>query len=91
MSISFIRIPRCADDFPKANFIYQNYQQASEKISIDGNLLAALSVHLKTTNTDYEHYLEEERQYLKVLQVEPEMVQTTAEYMELLIRLDSLQ
>ncbi|KAF9470952.1 hypothetical protein BDN70DRAFT_909448 [Pholiota conissans] len=55
-----------------ANFIYQNYRQALEKIQNDGEVLASLSVRLNTTNADYEHYLDEERQYLKALQVEPE-------------------
>jgi hypothetical protein len=54
-------------------------------------VLAALSVRLRTTNVDYERYLEEERQYLKSLQVEPETVQITADYMELLVKLDSLK
>ncbi|KAF9472022.1 hypothetical protein BDN70DRAFT_909241 [Pholiota conissans] len=44
-----------------ANFIYQNYRQALEKISVDGKSLADLSVRLKVTNADYERYLEEER------------------------------
>ncbi len=53
-------------------------------------MLASLSIRLKTTNADYERYLEEERQYLKDLQAEPEAVQVTSEYMDLLDKLDSL-
>lgn len=73
------------------NFIYQNYRQALEKIQIDGESLAALSVRLKTTNTDYERYLQEERQYLKGLRTEPEEILFTVEYMELLTKLKELR
>lgn len=77
--------------FILANFIFQNYRQALEKIRIDGSVLAELSVRLKTTNTDYERYLTEERIYLKSLKTEPEAVQTTIDYVELLAKLDNLQ
>lgn len=73
-----------------ANFIYQNYRQALERIRIDGALLANLSVRLKTSNADYEHYLEEERKYLNDLQVEPEEYQFSADYLDLLLKLDTL-
>lgn len=91
VSACVLVIKKNCSDFSEANFIYQNYRQALEKIQTDGRLLAALSVCLKTTNADYERYLEEERYYLKLLQVEPDTVQTTADYMELLVKLDSLQ
>ena len=73
-----------------ANFIYQNYRQALEKIQIDGVLLANLSVRLGTSNNDYERYLEEERKYLNDLQVEPEEYQFSADYLDLLMKLDTL-
>lgn len=73
-----------------ANFIYQNYRQALEKIQIDGVLLANLSVRLKTSNPDYERYLEDERKYLNDLQVEPEEYQFSADYLDLLLKLDTL-
>ncbi|KAF8185649.1 hypothetical protein BJ912DRAFT_797325, partial [Pholiota molesta] len=54
------------------NFIFQNYRQALEKIATDSRQLAALSERLKTTDADYEQYLQDEREHLLTLKSEPE-------------------
>ncbi|KAJ3499863.1 hypothetical protein NLJ89_g10044 [Agrocybe chaxingu] len=73
------------------NFIYQKYRQALEKISIETPHLAALSIKRGLTGADYERFLESERKYLAELCEEPESVQDTADYMELLFDLDKLK
>ena len=73
------------------NFIYQNYQQALERIEIDTTRLATLSTKLGVSGDDYEHYLELERAYLAGLQAEPENVKATADYMEQLFELENLK
>ncbi|KAF9486113.1 hypothetical protein BDN70DRAFT_235965 [Pholiota conissans] len=66
------------------NFIYQNYRQALEKIASDSQHLAALEQRLHTTEADYEHYLQAERDHLMSLKTEPKEVQEAVDYMELL-------
>jgi len=50
----------------------------------DGEKLAALSRKLGTCATDYESDLRAERDYLQALKTEPESVQATVNYMEVL-------
>ncbi|KAJ7281719.1 hypothetical protein C8J57DRAFT_1056560 [Mycena rebaudengoi] len=45
------------------NFIFQNYRQAIEKISINTQQLEELERTLKTGATDYEKFLNDEKQY----------------------------
>lgn len=69
------------------NFIYQNYRQALEKISIDSVKLGVLSTKLRVTSEDYEGYLMSEREYLQNLRTEPPEVGQTVDYMEHLSKL----
>ena len=50
----------------------------------DSEKLAALSQKLGTSTTDYESDLRAERDYLQALKTEPESVQATVNYMEVL-------
>jgi len=68
----------------QGNFILQNYRQALDKIATDGAKLAVLSQKLGTSATDYESDLKAERDYLQALKTEPESVQATVNYMEVL-------
>ncbi|KAJ7435348.1 hypothetical protein B0H11DRAFT_2257308 [Mycena galericulata] len=69
------------------NFIYQNYRQALEKISMNRGQLDVLEQRLHTTGSDYEADLRHEQEYFKSLQSEPPEVSHTVEYMELLLKL----
>ncbi|KAF8164965.1 hypothetical protein B0H34DRAFT_687229 [Crassisporium funariophilum] len=73
------------------NFIFQNYHQALDKIETDSQQLAALSLRLKTTDADYETYLQAERDHLQSLKAEPEHVQQAVDYMELLAKVRELK
>ncbi|KAJ7776646.1 hypothetical protein DFH07DRAFT_731774 [Mycena maculata] len=53
------------------NFIYQNYRQAIEKISLNRSYLDALEQRLHTTDKDYEDALLAEQKYFKDLRSEP--------------------
>ncbi|KAJ6583134.1 hypothetical protein DFH09DRAFT_912060 [Mycena vulgaris] len=53
------------------NFIYRNYRQALEKISINRGQLHVLEQRLKTTAQDYEAVLLSEQEYFKSLRSEP--------------------
>jgi len=66
------------------NFIFQNYRQALEKIASSAPQLAALAAKLRTTDADYEAYLNAERAHLQALKSEPETVQRAVDYMEIL-------
>ena len=74
-----------------ANFIFQNYRQALEKIQIDGEHLAILAAKLGTTPADYELYLTQEREYLKNLRVEAPEVVHAADYIDHLTKLFRLK
>jgi hypothetical protein len=74
-----------------ANFIFQNYQQALERIKTSSESLALLAAKLGTTSKDYEAYLQSEREYLQGLRIEPIEIVEKAEYMELLTKLFRLQ
>ncbi|KDR71991.1 hypothetical protein GALMADRAFT_74411 [Galerina marginata CBS 339.88] len=73
------------------NFILQNYRQALDKIATESQQLAALAAQLKTTNADYEAYLQAECEHLQSLKSEPAQVQQAVDYMELLARVRELQ
>ena len=70
----------------KGNFILQNYRQALDKIQTDGAKLAALSRKLGTSVADYKGDLIAEHDYLQALKTEPESVQATVDYMEVLMK-----
>ncbi|KAJ7740452.1 hypothetical protein DFH07DRAFT_751622 [Mycena maculata] len=53
------------------NFIYQNYRQAIEKISLNRIYLNVLEQRLHTTDQDYEDALLAEQKYFKDLRSEP--------------------
>ncbi|KAJ7438546.1 hypothetical protein B0H11DRAFT_1935169 [Mycena galericulata] len=69
------------------NFIFQNYRQALEKISMNRGQLDVLERRLGTTASDYEADLVSEQNYFKGLRSEPSEVAETVEYMELLMKL----
>ncbi|KAJ6485506.1 hypothetical protein DFH09DRAFT_1339787 [Mycena vulgaris] len=69
------------------NFIFQNYRQAVEKITANSLKLRILEDELHTTAADYERDLNDERAHLESLLREPPEVQTTADYIELLNKL----
>ncbi|KAJ7784896.1 hypothetical protein DFH07DRAFT_947968 [Mycena maculata] len=69
------------------NFIYQNYRQALEKISLNRTYLDALEQRLHTTDKDYEEALLAEQKYFKDLRSEPADVTETVDYIELLLKL----
>ena len=70
------------------NFIFQNYRQALEKIASSIPQLAALESKLKTTDADYEGYLNAKRAHLQALKTEPEGVQRAIDYMEILSKVE---
>ncbi|KAJ7733222.1 hypothetical protein DFH07DRAFT_723123, partial [Mycena maculata] len=65
------------------NFIYQNYRQAIEKISLNRTHLNVLEQRLHTTDQDYEDALIAEQKYFKDLRSEPADVAHTVDYIEL--------
>ncbi|KAJ7503997.1 hypothetical protein B0H11DRAFT_1680896, partial [Mycena galericulata] len=69
------------------NFIFQNYRQALEKISMNRGPLDVLERRLGTTDADYEADLVCEQNYFKGLRSEPSEVAETVEYMQLLMKL----
>ncbi|KAJ6535248.1 hypothetical protein DFH09DRAFT_1404689 [Mycena vulgaris] len=69
------------------NFIFQNYRQALEKISMNTQQLESLERTLKTCTEDYEKFLEDEKQYFIARKSEPPEVANTLAYMDLLIKL----
>ncbi|KAJ7764195.1 hypothetical protein DFH07DRAFT_867309 [Mycena maculata] len=69
------------------NFIYQNYRQAIEKISLNRSYLNALEQRLHTTDKDYEDALLAEQKYFKDLRSEPVDVADMVDYIELLLKL----
>ncbi|KAF8336202.1 hypothetical protein F5887DRAFT_1247567 [Amanita rubescens] len=71
-----------------ADFIYQNYRQALETITSSTVELRLLETRLKTTSSDYEKYICEEREYLKSLKKERPEVNMAAEYLVLLKKLE---
>ncbi|KAJ6568722.1 hypothetical protein B0H19DRAFT_1065531 [Mycena capillaripes] len=73
------------------NFIFQNYRQALEKISMNTQQLENLERTLKTRPDDYERFLEEERQYFISRKSEPPEVTQTVQYMDLLLKLRNAQ
>ena len=73
--------------FHSGNFIYQNYQQALDKIATESQQLAALSAKLKTTPADYEGYIQAECEHLQSLKEEPVEVQRSIDYLEVLLKL----
>ncbi|PPQ93691.1 hypothetical protein CVT25_001399 [Psilocybe cyanescens] len=73
------------------NFIFQNYHQALNRIASDIPQLAALSVKLKTTGTDYKAYLQAECEHLQALRSEPEMVQKAMDYLKLLTKTEGFK
>jgi hypothetical protein len=77
--------------FSTGNFIFQNYRQAIEKISINTQQLEELERTLKTGATDYEKFLNDEKQYFVDRKSEPPEIALTMEYMDLLIKLRNTQ
>jgi KDZ transposase-like protein len=73
------------------NFIFQNYRQALDKIETESHQLTALAARLKTTDIDYENYLNTEREHLQSLKSEPAEVQQAVDYMELLAKVQELK
>jgi hypothetical protein len=64
------------------NFIYQNYRQALEKITLNREQLAELERTLGTTAEDYEKDHLAEVNYFESLRSEPKEIQQTADYMD---------
>ncbi|KAJ7843840.1 hypothetical protein B0H13DRAFT_2239265 [Mycena leptocephala] len=71
------------------NFIYQNYRQALEKISLNSVQPAVLELDLGTTSADYEQDHLTEIKYFQDLRSEPSEIKQTADYMDLLHKLSS--
>ncbi|KAJ7889571.1 hypothetical protein B0H14DRAFT_2336709, partial [Mycena olivaceomarginata] len=65
------------------NFIFQNYRQAVEKITLNSVKLQALEEQLKTTAADYAQDLKDEARHLASLKTEPPEVAKTREYKNL--------
>jgi hypothetical protein len=68
-------------------FIFNNYQQALEKISLNSGQLGSIEKSLSTTAEDYEQYYGAETKYFEDLRSRPEQFEQTAEYMDLLLKL----
>ncbi|KAJ7269480.1 hypothetical protein C8J57DRAFT_1066184, partial [Mycena rebaudengoi] len=66
------------------NFTFNNYRQAVKKITTNTLRLQILEDELLTTSLDYEQDLKDKRTYLEALLHEPEEVQNTVDYIELL-------
>ncbi|KAJ6608008.1 hypothetical protein B0H10DRAFT_2304211 [Mycena sp. CBHHK59/15] len=64
------------------NFIYQNYCQALEKITINAGQLSLLESSLRTTAADYEVYHTAEVKCFQDLWKAPDNVQQTVDYMD---------
>lgn len=77
--------------FVEGNFIYQNYRQALDQIKNDIPKLRALEKALKLQPSDYDAYLQSEREYLEGLKDEPEEVKVAADYVDLLARCAELK
>ena len=73
------------------NFLYRNYRHALNRIRHDTPKLQALSAQLKAGASDYEAYLDAEREYFKSRKIEPEDVLRTVKYMEALTKLQEAQ
>ncbi|KAJ7284787.1 hypothetical protein C8J57DRAFT_1217169 [Mycena rebaudengoi] len=71
------------------NFIFQNYRQAIEKITGNTLRLQVLKEQLLATSMHYEQDLKDECTYLEGLMREPEGVQNTVDYIELLGKLQN--
>ncbi len=69
--------------------ILDNYKQAMRIICDDGNDLQVLSATLRTTSTDYEQDIINERIYLQGLKSEPAEVSLRLEYLEVLQELNN--
>ncbi|KAJ7239447.1 hypothetical protein C8J57DRAFT_1528105 [Mycena rebaudengoi] len=69
------------------NFIFQNYMQALEKIATNRRQLSALEERLGTTAEDYEAAHAAEVKYFQYLRSEPEEIQQSCDYIELLLKL----
>ncbi|KAJ6607593.1 hypothetical protein B0H10DRAFT_2439509 [Mycena sp. CBHHK59/15] len=80
---------RLATHTSSGNFIYQNYRQALEKIVLNREQLAELERSLGTTAEDYEKDHITEVAYFECLRSEPDEIQQTADYMDLLHKLYS--
>ncbi|KAJ7088984.1 hypothetical protein C8R44DRAFT_892604 [Mycena epipterygia] len=64
------------------NFIYQNYRQALEKISLNRSQLSVLELTLGTSADDYKQDHIAEVQYFESLRSEPQDIQHTSDYVE---------
>ncbi|KAJ7041288.1 hypothetical protein C8F04DRAFT_1208483 [Mycena alexandri] len=73
------------------NFIFQNYQQAVEKITLNSIKLKTLEEQLHTKDSDYEQDLIDEARHLDALRTEPPDVARTVDYMELLAKYKSAE
>ncbi|KAJ6533369.1 hypothetical protein B0H10DRAFT_1859981 [Mycena sp. CBHHK59/15] len=69
------------------NFIYQNYRQALEKITLNREQLSELERTLGTTAEDYEKDHITEIEYFESLRSEPAEIKQTADYMDVLHKL----
>ncbi|KAJ7170275.1 hypothetical protein C8R43DRAFT_1120708 [Mycena crocata] len=69
------------------NFIYQNYRQTLEKLTINRAQLSVLETQLGTTAADYERDHATEVKYFNDLRSEPDVVQQTTDYMDWLLKL----
>ncbi|KAJ7834538.1 hypothetical protein B0H14DRAFT_3110028 [Mycena olivaceomarginata] len=68
-------------------FIFNNYRQVLEKISLDSGQLHLIEQSLGTTAGDYEQYYRAEVKYFEDLRSGPEHFEQTAEYMDMLLKL----
>ncbi|KAL0063569.1 hypothetical protein AAF712_009486 [Marasmius tenuissimus] len=69
------------------NFIYQNYRQALNRISIDEPLFSELCKEYNITGVDCERFLKEETEHLAREQTESPEVAARLDYVELLQKL----
>ncbi|KAJ7124573.1 hypothetical protein C8R43DRAFT_899013, partial [Mycena crocata] len=68
------------------NFIFQNYRQSLERITLDSAKLEILEEQLHTTGADYDKDHIDEAKHLDDLKREPPEIAHTVEYMELLMK-----
>ncbi|TFY51701.1 hypothetical protein EVJ58_g10428, partial [Rhodofomes roseus] len=71
------------------NFIYNNYRQALAIRKESAEALEVLCSKLHVTTLDLEHFLDEEREYLRSRKKEPPEVSRKADYMAALKRLEA--
>ncbi|KAL0575876.1 hypothetical protein V5O48_006098 [Marasmius crinis-equi] len=78
------------EDFEECerNFLYQNYRQALERVAADEPLFREFCEKWDVTEQDCERFLEEEREHLSKVYLDPPELVAKLDYVELLQKVD---